>query len=167
MCVHCSFSVRSHIVQNEHKNVQWPWNKTLNLKKERKSFDSHFKLEKTSKTVGKAMLTWPSGYVIILLDYIPKTNDVSSQSHEKVTTITTPFKTWDMGSIFLVSPGSVSAQTLVSEERCSPPPARCNPAVDESPAPCTLWCHRAADRAAALLARNSACEERGRYKDNI
>lgn len=77
--------------------------------------------------------------------------------------VTTQFKTCTMRSIILVSPGSVSVQTLVSEERCSPPPARCNPAVDEPPAPCTLWCHHAADLAAVLPALNSVCEERGCY----
>lgn len=80
-----------------------------------------------------------------------------------VTMVTTQFKTCTMSSIILVSPGSVSVQTLVSEERCSPPPARCNPAVDEPPAPCTLWCHHAADLAAVLPALNSVCEERDCY----
>ena len=62
---------------------------------------------------------------------------------------------WVSRSVFFSSPGSVSVQTLVSEERCSPPPARCSPAADEPPAPCTLWCHHAADHAAALPALNS------------
>lgn len=128
---------------------------------------NHCKLKKCKKIVLRLLFWIKEGrwqvFDVLPCNFLTGTNDcvfISETKYINISCLGLFFRivmcnTVSVKVFFYSSPGSVSVQTLVSEERCSPPPAHCSPAADEPPAPCTLWCHHAADHAVALPALNS------------